>query len=70
MNALTFLRADHESVIGMLEVLDGAPLGPVPGASGLATMVTNLMIAESQREAIEEQWFWPAVRKALDDGDE
>ena len=33
-------------------------------------MVTNLVIAESQHEAIEEQWLWPAVRNALDDGDE
>ena len=33
-------------------------------------MVTNLIIAESQHEAIEEQFFWPAVRDALDDGDE
>jgi hypothetical protein len=32
-------------------------------------MVTNLVIAESQHEAIEEQIFWPAVRDALDDGD-
>jgi hypothetical protein len=32
--------------------------------------VTNLVIAESQHEAIEEQFFWPAVREALDDGNE
>lgn len=69
MDALTFLRADHESVLGMLEVLDGAPRGDGDHASGLATMVTNLVIAESQHEAIEEQLFWPAVRAALDDGD-
>ena len=28
------------------------------------------MIAESQHEAIEEQWFWPAVRRHLSNGDE
>jgi hemerythrin-like domain-containing protein len=33
-------------------------------------MVTNLIIAESQHVAIEEQFFWPAVREALDNGDE
>ena len=33
-------------------------------------MVTNLVIAESQHEAIEEQFFWPAVREAVDNGDE
>lgn len=70
MDALTFLRQDHKSVLGMLEVLDGAPTGEGAQRSGLETMVTNLVIAESQHEAIEEQYFWPAVRRALDDGDE
>ncbi|HET6734177.1 hemerythrin domain-containing protein [Mycobacterium sp.] len=70
MDALTFLREDHKSVLGMLEVLDGAPSGTGAQSSGLGTMVTNLIIAESQHEAIEQQLFWPAVRDALDDGDE
>ncbi|CRZ17782.1 hemerythrin domain-containing protein [Mycolicibacterium neworleansense] len=70
MDALTFLRQDHKSVLGMLEVLDGAPTGPGAHTSGLGTMVTNLVIAESQHEAIEEQLFWPMVRDVLDDGDE
>lgn len=69
MDALTFLRQDHKSVLGMLEVLDGAPSGDGATNSGLSTMVTNLVIAESQHEAIEEQFFWPAVREVLDDGD-
>ena len=70
MDALTFLREDHKSVLGMLEVLDGAPSGSGAQDSGLETMVTNLIIAESQHEAIEEQFFWPAVRKNLENGDE
>jgi hemerythrin-like domain-containing protein len=69
MDALTFLRADHESVLGMLERLDGAPSGTGAQLSGLEKMVSQLVIAESQHEAIEEQFFWPAVRDALDDGD-
>lgn len=69
MDALTFLRQDHKSVLGMLEVLDGAPSSTGAENSGLETMVTNLVIAESQHEAVEEEFFWPAVRKALDDGD-
>ncbi|TSD99857.1 hemerythrin domain-containing protein [Skermania sp. ID1734] len=68
MDALTFLRRDHQSVLGMLEVLDGAPRGDGAVESGLDTMVTNLIIAESQHEAIEEQFFWPAVRHWLDNG--
>ena len=70
MDALTFLREDHKSVLGMLEVLYGAPSGTGADLSGLGTMVTNLIIAESQHEAVEEQFFWPAVREALSDGDE
>jgi hemerythrin-like domain-containing protein len=66
---LTFLRQDHKSVLGMLEVLDEAPSGSGAEISGLETMVTNPVIAESQHEAIEEQFFWPAVRAALQDGD-
>lgn len=69
MDALTFLRQDHKSVLGMLEVLADAPRGTGAQSSGLQTMVENLVIAESQHEAIEEQFFWPAVRDALDDGD-
>lgn len=69
MDALTFLRVDHASVLGMLQVLDGAAQGSGAYTSGLETMVENLIIAGSQHEAIEEQLFWPAVREALDDGD-
>ena len=69
MDALTFLRQDPKRVLGMLEVLNDAPVGTGAEHSGLSTMVTNLIIAESQHEAIEEQIFWPKVRKALDDGD-
>lgn len=63
MDALSFLRADHQSVLGMFEVLDGAPKGTGSVQSGLDTMVTNLVIAESQHEAIEEQLFWLSIRR-------
>lgn len=67
MDAITFLRQDHKSVLGLFESLDGAPSGSGAEASGLETVVNNLIIAESQHEAIEEQFFWPAVRKAIGD---
>lgn len=70
MEALAFLRQDHKSVLGMLQLLDGSPRGTGAAMSGLGTMVENLIIAESQHEAIEEQFFWPMVREKLDDGDE
>jgi hemerythrin-like domain-containing protein len=69
MDALTFLRQDHQSVLGMLEALDGAPEGTGAVSSGLNTMVTDLVIAESQHEAIEEQVFWPAVRDRHEEGE-
>jgi hemerythrin-like domain-containing protein len=68
MDAINFLRHDHKSVLGLLESLDGAPSGSGAEASGLETVVNNLIIAESQHEAIEEQFFWPAVRDAIGDG--
>lgn len=68
MDAITFLRQDHKSVLGLFETLDGAPSGSGAEASGLETVVNNLIISESQHEAIEEQFFWPAVRKAIGDG--
>ncbi|MCV6967413.1 hemerythrin [Mycobacterium intermedium] len=67
MDALTFLRQDHKSVLGLFESLDGAPAGSGAESSGLETTVNTLIISESQHEAIEEQHFWPAVRDALGD---
>lgn len=67
MDAITFLRQDHQSVLGLLETLDGAPSGSGAESSGLETVVNNLIIAESQHEAIEEEFFWPAVRNAIGD---
>lgn len=67
MDAITFLRQDHQSVLGLFESLDGAPMGSGAESSGLETTVNTLIISESQHEAIEEQYFWPAVRDALGD---
>ncbi|BCN49375.1 hemerythrin [Prescottella equi] len=66
VNALTFLRAEHESVLGMLEVLEGSG----PGSPGRDDMVANLVVAESRHEAIEQEVFWPIVRDAVPGGDE
>lgn len=71
MDALAFLRADHESVLGMLEALDEVPrAGEGVGLGARNDMVTTLVIAESQHEAVEEQFFWPAVRRTVKGGDE
>src|SRR3546814_17585034 len=71
MDALAFLRADHESVLGMLEALDEVPhSGEGSGLGARNDMVTTLVMAESQHEAVEAQFFWPAVRRTVDGVDE
>lgn len=71
MDALTFLRKDHEKVLAMLDELAGGPPEKRTESELAARkeLVTQLIIAESQHEAVEEQYFWPAVREALPDGD-
>lgn len=70
MDALTFLRADHESVLGMVESLERGRGFSEAELQDRAHLATGLVIAASQHEAVEEQFFWPAVRRALPDGDE
>ncbi len=70
MDALTFLRADHEAVLAMLESLEGPPPHDRERLAARQETATALVRVESQHESIEEEVFWPAVRRALDDGDE
>jgi hemerythrin-like domain-containing protein len=72
-SAFDVLAEDHEEVKRMLAELE---LGPT-AATGASQdqlalrkkMVQQLVIEESKHEAVEEMYFWPAVRKALVDGD-
>lgn len=70
MDALTFLRADHESVLGMIESLERGRGTGETEVRNREHLATSLVIAASQHEAVEEQYFWPAVRKSLPEGDE
>lgn len=70
MDALTFLRADHESVLGMIESLERGRGTSETEVRNREQLATSLVIAASQHEAVEEQFFWPAVRKTLPEGDE
>ncbi|GGL17314.1 hemerythrin domain-containing protein [Nocardia jinanensis] len=70
MDALTFLRGEHESVLGMIESLERGRGDSEIELQNRAHLATSLVIAASQHEAVEEQYFWPAVRTALPDGDE
>jgi hemerythrin-like domain-containing protein len=66
------LAQDHTEVKQMLAELERGPVAAT-GAGGdqLALrkkMVQQLVIEESKHEAVEEMYFWPAVRDALTDG--
>jgi hypothetical protein len=73
-SAFEVLAKDHEAVERMLSELE---LGPT-AATGANTdqlalrqkMVEQLVIEESRHEAVEEMYFWPAVRSRMSDGDE
>jgi hemerythrin-like domain-containing protein len=67
------LGQDHQEVKRMLAELEKGPTAAT-GASDnhLALrkkMVEQLIIEESKHEALEEMYFWPAVRDKLADGD-
>ncbi len=72
-NAFEVLAKDHEEVKLMLAELEREPAAAAEaGSDQLALrkkMVQQLVIEESKHEAIEEMYFWPAVRDALTDGD-
>jgi hemerythrin-like domain-containing protein len=67
------LGHDHDEVKRMLDELETGPTAAT-GASenGLALrkkMAEQLVIEESKHEAVEEMYFWPAVRERVPDGD-
>ena len=66
-DVFTVLAKDHEEVKGMLAELEKGP-AKAAGASQdqLARrkkMTEELIIEESKHEALEEMYFWPAVRE-------
>ena len=67
------LGQDHQEVKRMLSELEKGPTA-MTGASDnylmlRKKMVEQLIIEESQHEALEEMYFWPVVRDRLPDGD-
>ena len=72
-DVFTVLAKDHDEVKGMLAELEKGPTH-ASGASQdqLALrkkMTEELIIEESKHEALEEMYFWPAVRDHLQNGD-
>jgi hemerythrin superfamily protein len=71
-SAFDVLASDHEQVKQLLSQFEAAPAASGTHDSLLAArkkMAETLVIEESKHEAIEEMYFWPAVRKLLPDGD-
>ncbi|HET9080277.1 MAG TPA: hemerythrin domain-containing protein [Trebonia sp.] len=73
-SAFDVLAKDHGEVKRMLTELE---LGPTAASGANADqlalrkkMVQLLVIEESKHEAVEEMYFWPAVREHLPDGDD
>jgi hemerythrin superfamily protein len=71
-SAFDVLANDHEQVKRLLSQFEAAPAASGVNDSLLAArkkMAETLVIEESKHEAVEEMYFWPAVRKLLPDGD-
>ena len=72
-SAFDVLASDHQQVKRLLAQFEAAPAASGVNDSLLAArkkMAETLVIEESKHEAVEEMYFWPAVRKHLPDGDE
>ena len=72
-SAFEVLSKDHEEVKQMLAELERGPAAATGADSDQLAlrkkMVQQLVIEESKHEAVEEMYFWPAVRDALTNGD-
>jgi hypothetical protein len=73
-SAFEVLAQDHEAVRRMLNELELGPTAATGANSDQLAlrqkMVQQLVIEESKHEAVEQMYFWPAVRSHLPDGDE
>lgn len=66
------LKRDHEAVEAMLLRLEAGrlPTGPDPDRlRSRKSLVDRVIIEESKHEAVEEEFFWPAVREHVEGGD-
>jgi hemerythrin-like domain-containing protein len=73
-DAFEVLRADHATVEQMLAALENSPgYSAGAGSTVLAArreVAQRLVMDSSQHEAAEEQYFWPAVRERLPNGND
>ena len=72
-DVFTVLAQDHQEVKAMLAELERGPTkatGATEDQLALRKKMTEqLIIEESRHEALEEMYFWPAVRDRLESGD-
>jgi hemerythrin-like domain-containing protein len=72
--AIEILQRDHDEIRLLLDAIEAA----LPGEAGaavrgagdgrLAALVEQVIMDESGHEAIEEQYFWPLIRRRVQDG--
>jgi Hemerythrin HHE cation binding domain len=69
-DAIELLRRDHDQISRLLAELAASPVGTIPadGDDPRGVTVERLVICTSRHEAIEEQYFWPVVRRRVRDG--
>src|SRR3954453_8107981 len=72
-DVFTVLAQDHQEVQRMLAELEMAPIQVSSAGDDQLVlrkkMAQELIIEESKHEALEEMYFWPAVREHLSAGD-
>jgi hemerythrin-like domain-containing protein len=73
-DAITVLVRQHNQVQYLLKQLQALPSHTTGGSkehiSARKSVVDMITVRLSEHETIEEEHFWPAVRKALPDGDQ
>jgi hemerythrin-like domain-containing protein len=73
VDALEFLRRDHAQLLDLLDRLDDGVCAATPADVNQVRerrdLVTEVVMAESRHETVEEQFFWPAVRRRVPDGE-
>lgn len=72
-DVLVVLTRDHNQVKALQEQLETLPSRATGGSptqmSRRKSIVDMITVKLSQHEAVEEEYFWPAVRESLPDGD-
>lgn len=68
-DAIELLRRDHDEARRLLAELEASPLpDDADSWRRRRAAVDQVIICESQHEAIEEQYFWPLVRRRVQNG--